>query len=81
MTDPEITRRARELRAEADGLPSLEEIRELAGRAVAHGGTRDMSLEEIRAVAMQAVAQAEQVTSLLRRLTDLLAPEPPGGER
>jgi len=58
-----------------------EEIRDLAARAVAHGGTRDMSTDEIRALAVQAVDHAERVTVLLRRLSDLLAPAPqPGGD-
>lgn len=81
MTEPDLRASADRLRAEAESLPSPGEIRDLAARAVALGGTRDMSLDEIRALADQAVAGAEQVTVLLRRLSDLLAqPSPPGGE-
>lgn len=82
MTDPGVNAKAEQLQAEAAALPSLDEVRALAQRAVAHGGTQDMSLDEIRELAGQAVAQAEQVTSLLRRLSDLLSPAAPpsGGE-
>lgn len=76
----DISAEAEQVLADAAALPTLDEIRDLAGRAVAHGGTPDMSLEEIRALAGQAVDQAEQVTFLLRRLTELLGPAPPGGE-
>lgn len=80
MTDPSISAKAEQVQAEAETLPSLDDIRELAGRAVAHGGTRDMSIEEIRDIAVQAVDHAERVTVLLRRLSDLLAPpSPPDG--
>jgi outer membrane protein TolC len=79
LTDPGISAKAEQVQAEAAALPSLEEIRELAGRAVAHGGTPEMSLDEIRALADQAVDRAEQVTVLLRRLADLLGPGA-GGE-
>lgn len=80
MTDPDTTAKAEQVLAEAAALPSLEEVRDLAGRAVARGRTRDLSLEEIRAVADQAVDHAEQVTDLLRRLSELLAPSS-GGDR
>jgi hypothetical protein len=79
LDDPGVSAKAERLQAEAAALPSLDEVRELAERAVAHGGTEQMSLDEIHALATQAVAQAEEVTSLLRRLSGLLAP-PPGGE-
>ena len=79
MTDPGISAKAELVQAEAEALPSAEEIRDLAARAVAHGGTRDMSTDEIRALAVQAVDHAERVTVLLRRLSDLLAPAPPPG--
>lgn len=81
MTDPDsdISAKAEQVLADAATLPSLDEIRDLAGRAVARGGTQDMSLDEIRALATQAVGQAEEVTSLLRRLSELLAPAPPNG--
>ena len=63
VTEPDdVTVRAAQLRAEAEELPTLEEITALAERAVAHGGTPGMSLSEIRDLAEQAVAQAEQVT-------------------
>lgn len=78
-TDPDISAKADRLRAEAAALPSLDEVRQLAERAVAHGGTEQMSLDEIRALATQAVAQAEEVNVLLRRLVTLQSP-PAGGE-
>lgn len=80
MTDPEATAEAERLLAEAAALPTPGQIRDLADRAVAHGGTRNMSLEEIRDLADQAVAGAEQVTVLLKRLAGLLAPPAAGGD-
>lgn len=81
MIDPDVTAKAELVRAEAEVLPSAEQIRELAARAVAHGGTRDMSIDEVRELAVQAVDHAERVTVLLRRLSDLLAAAPsPGGD-
>jgi len=79
VTDPDISAKAEQVLADAATLPSVDEIRDLAGRAIAHGRTPDMSLDEIRALAGDAVARAEQVTDLLRRLSDLLAPAPPSG--
>lgn len=80
MTDPALEAKAARVQAQAAALPSLEEIRDLAERAIRHGGTPDMSLEEIRAVGADAVHGAEQVTTLLRRLTVLLGgSEPPDG--
>lgn len=76
--DPDVSAKAERLQAEAAGLPSLDQVKELAQRAVAHGGTRDMSLDEIRALATQAVAQAEEVNVLLRRLITLLPPQAGG---
>ena len=82
MTDPDsdISAKAEQVLADAATLPSLDEVRDLAGRAVAHGGTPGMSLDEIRALASQAIGQAEQVTDLLRRLSELLEPSS-GGDR
>lgn len=71
-SDRDAEERAGQVIAQAAAMPPVEEIRDLAAQAVRHGGTRDMSLEEIRALADQAVARAEQVTVLLRRLTGLL---------
>jgi hypothetical protein len=80
VTDPGISAKAEQVQAEAAALPTLDDIKELAGRAVAHGGTRDMSIDEIRELAVQAVDHAERVTILLRRLSDLLEPpSPPAG--
>ena len=76
----DIKARANEVLAQATALPSLEEVRDLAGRAVSHGGTRDMSLDEIRALAAVAVSRAEQVTALLGRLSLLLAEDARSGE-
>jgi hypothetical protein len=82
VTDPDTTAKAEQVLAQAATLPSLDEIRDLAGRAVAHGSTPELSLDEIRALAGHAVDRAEQVTVLLRRLSELLEPAPPpGGER
>ena len=78
-SDPDISAKAEQVLADAATLPSLDEVRDLAVRAVAHGGTSDMSLADIRALADHAIDQAEQVTVLLRHLSELLAP-PPGGE-
>jgi hypothetical protein len=78
-TDDDISAKAEQVLADAATLPSLDEVRDLAGRAVAHGGTPGMSLDEIRDLASEAIGQAEQVTDLLRRLSDLLAPAPPSG--
>ena len=80
--DPRIEARAEQVQAEAATLPTLDEIRDLAGRAVARGGTPEMSLDEIRNLASKAVDDAEQVTVLLRRLSDLLGAESdrPGGD-
>jgi hypothetical protein len=77
--DSDISAKAEQVLADAATLPSLDEIRGLADRAVARGGTPDMSLDEIRALATKAVSQAEEVTTLLRRLSELLAPAPPPG--
>jgi hypothetical protein len=79
VADPGISAKAELVQAEAEALPSADQIRELAARAVAHGGTAAMSTDEIRALAVQAVDHAERVTVLLRRLSDLLAPPPSGG--
>lgn len=82
MTDPGLEAKAEQMLAQAAALPSLDEIRDLAGQAVRHGGTRDMSMDEIRALADDAVARAEQVTVLLRRLSVLLSDgADPGGPR
>lgn len=78
MTDP-ANAKAEQLLADAAQLPSPGQIRDLADRALAHGGTQEMSLDEIRDLADKAVAGAEQVTILLRRLSDLLAPPPAAG--
>jgi hypothetical protein len=79
-SDSDISAKAEQVLADAATLPSLDEVRDLAGRAVARGGTSDMSLDDIRALAGHAIDQAEQVTVLLRHLSELLAPAPPGGE-
>jgi len=80
VTEPDVRASAERVRAEAAALPSAADIRTLADRAVALGGTPDMSLDEIRTLADQAVAGAEQVTVLLRRLSDLLSDAaPPAG--
>ncbi len=80
-SDSDITSKAEQVLADAATLPSLAEVRDLAGRAVARGRTRDMTMDEIRALADHAIGQAEQVTVLLRRLSELLATAPPqGGE-
>lgn len=80
MTEPDVTADAERIRAQAAALPSAQEIRDLAARALAHGGTSQMSLDEIRALASQAVAGAEQVNVLLRHLSELLAESgPPAG--
>lgn len=76
-SDEDAEARASRVIAQAAVLPSLDEVRELAERAVRHGGTRQMSMDEIRALAAEAVTQAEQVTMLLRRLTDLLSDRGP----
>lgn len=80
MTDPEDLQKAERVQAQAAGL-NLEDVAELAAQAVAHGGTADMPTDEVRQLARTAVAQAREVTALLERLSDLLAPQPPGGER
>jgi hypothetical protein len=80
VTDPGLGAKAEQVQAEAAALPSLDDIKELAEQAVAHGGTQDMGIDEIRELAVQAVDHAERVTVLLRRLSDLLAPPPAGGE-
>lgn len=82
MTGPDITAKVEQLQAEAATLPSPEQVRDLAERAVAHGGTSDMSLDEIRELAGEAVDGAEKVTALLRRLSEILGrtPPSPGGE-
>ena len=73
--------KAEQVQAEAATLPTLDEIRDLAGRAVASGGTPGMSLDEIRDLADQAVDRAEQVTVLLNRLSLLIGAEDrPGGD-
>lgn len=79
--DPRIDARAEQVQAEAAALPTLDQIRDLAEQAVARGGTPDMTLEDIRDLADQAVSGAEEVTVLLRRLSDLLGgrPEPGAG--
>ena len=79
MTDPGISAKAERLRAEAATLPSPDEVRELAERAVARGGTPDMSVDEIREIGEQAVDNAEQVAALLGRLSGLLLSAPPAG--
>lgn len=71
--------RAGQVLAEAATLPGPGEVRDLAVKAVRHGGTPDMSMEEIRALAADAVECAEQVTELLRRLSGLLG-DGTGGE-
>jgi hypothetical protein len=47
----DFTAKAEQLIADAAALPSAEQVRALADRAVAHGGTQSMSVEEIRALA------------------------------
>lgn len=74
MTDLEDIAKAERVRAEAASLPTLDDIRDLADRAVAHGGTELMTLDDIRDLGAQAVAQAEEVNTLLRRLITLLPP-------
>lgn len=86
MTDPDIAADTARLQAEAAELPTPEQLRDLAARAVAHGGTRNMSPDEIREIASQAVEGLEKVTALLRRLSQLSAdpahsPWPHGGEQ
>lgn len=80
-SDPDIHAKAEQVLAQAAALPSLAEIRALAGRAVGHGPSPDMTMDEIRALAGEAVARAEQVSVLLGRLSELLSPSPYGGER
>jgi hypothetical protein len=80
VTDPDLSAKAEQVQAAADALPSTDQIKDLAARAMAHGGTSDMSLDEIRELAVQAVDHAERVTVLLRRLSDLLAPPSAGGD-
>lgn len=71
MNGPDAAARAGQLREEAAGLPSASQIRELGERAAEHGAA-GMTIDEIRALADEAVAGAEQVAALLRRLSDLL---------
>lgn len=81
MTGTEdIKAKAEQVQAQAAALPSLDEVRDLAGRAVSHGGTPGMPIEEIRELAAVAVSRAEQVTSLLRQLSSLLADDARGGD-
>jgi hypothetical protein len=72
----EAEAQAREVQRKAAGLPSPGDVRDLAERAVAHGPRGDMSLDEIRQLAAAAVAQSDEVSALLRRLSALLAGEP-----
>lgn len=81
MTDPDISAKAEELLAQAAALPTPAEVRDLAARAVAHGGTPKMSLDEIREIAVQAVDGLEKVTVLLRRLSQLATEPDPSRER
>lgn len=80
MTEPEdVSEKAERVQAEAAALPSLDQVVELAAQAVAHGGTADMPIDEVRRLARTAVEQARQVTALIERLSDLLAPPESGG--
>jgi hypothetical protein len=81
LTEDEEALRARaeHVLAQAATLPGPGEVRDLAGQAIRHGGTPGMSMEEIRELADRAVDSAEQVTVLLRRLSDLLG-DGAGGE-
>ena len=84
MTEPEpeeVKEKAERVQAEAAGLPSLGEVAELAALAVAHGGTAGMPINEVRDLARTAVEQARHVTALLERLSELIAPQSPGGDR
>jgi hypothetical protein len=80
LTDSDVSAEAERLRAEAAALPSPDQVRELALRAVAHGGTPDMSVDEIREIGEQAVDSAEQVAALLSRLSGLMTSAPPSGD-
>jgi hypothetical protein len=77
--DLELRARAEQVRAQAATLPGPGEVRDLAGHAIAHGGAPGMSMDDIRELADRAVDSAEQVTVLLRRLSDLLG-DSAGGE-
>lgn len=83
MSEPgDFTAKAEQLIAEAAALPSAEQVRALADRAVAHGGTESMSADEIRALACRAVDAADELAVQLRRLVELLplSEPPPGGD-
>lgn len=56
-----------ELLERARQAPAPEQVQAMADAALAKGSP-DMSADEITALAHQAVAQAEQVVTLLRRL-------------
>lgn len=70
--EPDITARAGQLLAAAASLPTEDQIRDMAARAVTIAGTGDMSPGDIRELARQAIDGAEQVTALLRRLAEML---------
>ncbi len=85
MADPDITARAQEVKAQAAALPTEQQIEDLAARAVAHGGTRSMSLAQVRAKANEARENARQLADRLAELSALLEEHPdehpgnPGG--
>lgn len=80
MTDDEIAAKASDLLAQAEELPTPEQIMNLAAQAEAHGDA-DMSAADIRELAEQAVEAAETVTALLRRIAMKLAAPPRDSDR
>lgn len=79
MNEPDFTAQAEQLRAGAAAFPSTDQIRQLAARAIRHGGTPAMSLDQIRATAREAVENSVRMTELLRRLSQLLEEDPGTG--
>jgi hypothetical protein len=72
---PETLAAAEQAEREAAELPSADEIRVLAEHAMRHGGAPGMSKEDVARLADKAVEQAEQMTSLLRQIRDMVRAE------
>ena len=69
---PDVARLIRQVEARVADAPTVEEIRELAGRVLAGSRQSALSLAEIQELARVAVGRAQQVEAEAARLAALM---------